>query len=117
MEENYYKIVFFVPTLYTEKVKEALFQTGAGKIGNYDCCSFEVAGVGQFRPLAHSRPFLGQVNHIEKVPEMRVEMVCAQSVLKQAIKALKSSHPYETPAFDIFKLDELTFKEDKNENL
>ncbi len=99
-----YKISFFVPTENCEEVKNALFGVGAGRIGNYDCCSFETQGVGQFRPLSGSKPYLGSQDSLEKVVEIKVEMVCADSLLEQAIKVLKESHPYETPAYDVFQM-------------
>ena len=98
-----FKISFFVPIDYAEKVKEALFSSGAGKIGAYDCCSFEVEGLGQFRPLKGSSPFIGSEQVIEKVRELKVEMICSSEYLKDALRALKKSHPYEMPAFDVIK--------------
>jgi hypothetical protein len=102
-----FKICFFVPEEHAETVKQAVFSAGAGKIGLYDCCSFESRGTGQFRPLAGSSPFIGRVDHVEKVAELKVEMVCADEFLKAAIIALKENHPYEMPAYDIIKLEDL----------
>lgn len=104
-----YKIIFFVPITHAEVVKSALFKANAGKIGAYDSCSFESIGVGQYRPLKGSNPFLGSELVTEKVDELRVEMVCSSENLKEAVEALKTSHPYEMPAFDVIKLEEITF--------
>ena len=95
------KLTFYVPVESAEKVKESLFAVGVGKIGNYDCCAYETLGVGQFRALPGANPTIGNIGTIEKVQELRVEMVMNETILKDAIKALKESHPYETPAFDV----------------
>ncbi len=94
-----YQLIFYVPSSHTESVKQALFTAGAGRIGSYDCCSWQTDGVGQFRPLKGSKPFLGQENLIERVAEVKVEMVCAPEHLAAALSALRLSHPYETPAY------------------
>lgn len=96
-----YKICFFAPESHVEQVKIAMFAAGAGKIGDYDSCSWQVLGEGQFRPLQGSQPFLGQQGEVETVPEFKVEMVCAGEHVKAVIAALRQSHPYEEPAFDI----------------
>lgn len=96
-----YKICFYVPESDAELVKMTMFHAGAGKIGNYDCCSFETFGIGQFRPLPGSNPFIGLVGELEKVRELRIEMVCEDAVIKEVILAMKKNHPYEMPAYDI----------------
>lgn len=98
------KIVFYVPVNEAQKVKKALFDSGAGVIGNYDQCSFEVIGRGQFRPLSGADPFIGNINEVEYVDELRVEMICKDDVLKKALKALIEAHPYEEPAIDVIDL-------------
>ena len=101
---NLYQITFYVPGEQCEAVKQALFDVGAGILGNYQECSWQVLGQGQFRPLKGSQPFLGDTDKLEKVQEFKVEMLCEKKVLKQAILALKSSHPYEVPAYSIIEL-------------
>ena len=98
------KITFYVPVDDAQKVKAAMFEAGAGKIGNYDCCSWEVLGKGQFRPLEGSKPHIGSQDKIEEIPELRVEMVCLEKDIQQIVAAMKHSHPYETPAFDVIKI-------------
>ena len=100
-----YKISFFVPLLYADKVKRAVFLTGAGRIGAYDSCCWETAGTGQFRPLSGSDPFIGGEGVLETVEELKVEMVCAIENIAPAINALKKAHPYETPAYEVIKLE------------
>ncbi|MCK0537819.1 NGG1p interacting factor NIF3 [Alcanivorax quisquiliarum] len=99
-----YKLCFYVPASHLEEVKQAVFAAGAGRIGNYDCCAFQVAGEGQFRPLDGSRPFIGQQGEIERVPEYRVEMICEENALRPALAALRLAHPYEEPAIDLWPL-------------
>lgn len=99
-----YKISFYAPKDHTEKVKIAMFKAGAGRIGNYDCCSWQVLGEGPFRPLKGSNPFIGSQDKIELVSEYRVEMVCDDANLKASIAAMKDAHPYEEVAYDVVSM-------------
>jgi hypothetical protein len=99
-----YKLAFFVPSSHVEQVKRAVFAAGAGRIGAYDSCSWQVLGQGQFRPLDGSQPFIGQTGEIEHVEEWKVELVVDDALIQQAVAALKHSHPYETPAYEVWKL-------------
>ncbi len=101
-----YKICVFIPENSVEKVKQAMFDAGAGRIGNYDSCCWQTEGTGQFRPLWGSNPALGVQGEIEKVSEVKVEMVCGDDLVKGVVLALRGSHPYEEPAFDVFLLVE-----------
>lgn len=98
-----YKITLFVPVTHVDVVKSAMFAAGAGRIGAYDCCSWQVLGVGQFRALVGAQPFLGAINTLEQVAEYKVEMVCAEAYLSAAINALITHHPYQEPAYDVIK--------------
>lgn len=102
-----HKLTFYVPESHLEAVKTALFAAGAGRVGDYDACCWQVRGQGQFRPLAGSQPFLGQQGVVEVVEEFRVEMVCEDHLVAAAVAALKQAHPYETPAYDVLKLASL----------
>lgn len=97
-----YQINFYVPESHCEKVKLALFNAGAGCIGDYDNCAWQVLGQGQFRPLKNSDAFIGQVDTLEKIAEYRVEMVCEKKIIKAVLQALITAHPYETPAYGVF---------------
>lgn len=99
-----YKLCFFVPESHLEQVKSALFAIGVGKIGNYDCCCWQVKGQGQFRALAGSQPFIGQQGEVERVEEFKVEMVCRDGLIEDAVATLLESHPYETPAYEVFEM-------------
>lgn len=102
-----YQIIFYVPSSHCEMVKSALFEAGAGRIGDYDQCAWQVAGTGQFRPLDNSDAFIGKVYQLEKLAEFRVEMVCDHGVIKKVINALLSNHPYQTPAYHILEVKTL----------
>jgi len=107
-----YKICFYVPESHLDLVKEAVFATGAGRIGNYDQCCWQSKGQGQFRPLPGSNPFIGKSStegssKVEFVDEYKVEMVCENALITNAVAALRKSHPYEEPAFDLWELSQL----------
>lgn len=98
------KLVVYVPQSHAEKIRGTLAKNGAGKIGNYDSCSFSVKGIGRFRPLKNSKPFIGKFGKIEKVVEERIETICEKSKLKKVLTAIRKAHPYEEPAIDIYPL-------------
>ncbi|CAO3630649.1 unnamed protein product [Cunninghamella blakesleeana] len=99
-----YKLIFFVPKTHKEVVKHALFGIGAGRFINYDSCCFEVEGHGQFRPLDGNNAFVGTTGQLERIEEYKVEMVCKEEIIKEAIKTLIDSHPYEEPAYEVYKM-------------
>ena len=99
------KIEFYVPESHLETVKSAMFDAGAGRVGNYDCCAWQTSGEGQFRPLKDSRPFLGEQGRVESVPEYKVELVCEASLVKQVIDAMKATHPYEEVAYCVIRTE------------
>lgn len=84
-----------------------MFDAGAGRIGDYDSCAWQCLGQGQFRPLENSNPYIGQRGKVENVMEYKVEMVCEDTLIKSTIAAMKRAHPYEEPAYDVWKLEEL----------
>ncbi len=99
-----YKLCVFIPESHVESVKVALFNKGAGRMGQYECCSWQVLGEGQFKPLKGSNPFVGGLDKLELVPEYKVEMVCEDSLITAVIEALKKVHPYEEPAYEVYQL-------------
>lgn len=96
-----YKLCFYVPLTHLELVKAAVFAAGAGRIGNYEHCCWQIEGTGQFRPLPGADPTIGSIDRLEKVAEYRVDMVCTESCVEAVIEALRAAHPYEEPAFDV----------------
>ena len=101
-----YKLCYFVPESHLEQTKSALFESGAGRIGDYDQCAWQCLGTGQFRPLEGSDPFLGSHGAVETVAEYKVELVCEDELIRDVIRALRSSHPYEEPAFEVYRLED-----------
>ena len=102
-----YKICVYVPENSVEKVKLALFEAGAGRIGDYDSCCWQTDGIGQFRPLDGSTPAIGSIDRLEHVYEVKLEMVCEDSLIKIVIEALRETHPYEKPAYDVWQLADI----------
>lgn len=95
-----------VPAEDAEQVKQALFGAGAGTIGNYEECAFDIEGTGQFTPVEGADPTDGEVGQNYRAPERRVEFVAARSVRGAIIAALRANHPYEEPAFDIVTMED-----------
>ncbi len=98
------KIVTFVPTEAADVVVDALAGAGAGGIGDYTRCAWTAAGVGTFTPGAGATPTIGAIGQVTSVPETRVEMVLPRGRRAAVVAALRSAHPYEEPAFDVFEL-------------
>lgn len=103
--ERLYKLCFFVPVAQAEAVKAAVFAAGAGRLGRYDCCSWETPGAGQFRPLAGSHASIGTIGQVTRLAELKVEMVCREDCLHDVLQALLLAHPYETPAFEYWPIN------------
>ena len=101
------KLIYYVPESHLESTKLAIFEAGAGGIGNYEHCAWQVLGTGQFKPVKGANPFIGQLDELEQVPEWRVETIVAEDKAKQVANALKDSHPYEEPAFEFIQIIEV----------
>lgn len=101
-----YKLCFFVPEAHAEPVKQAVFEAGGGRIGDYDCCAWQTRGDGQFRALEGADPFLGEVGEIERVSELKVELVCRDDLVRSVLNAMRNAHPYEEPAYDVYRLED-----------
>jgi len=99
-----YKLVVFVPANSAAEVSNAVFAAGAGFIGNYSNCSFTAQGTGSFLPQEGASPTIGKKGKLEKVPEIRFETIVPAGKLVDCITAMRKAHPYEEPAFDVFKL-------------
>lgn len=98
------KLVTFVPPGQVDAVADALSSVGAGRIGDYEQCSFRLSGTGTFYGTESTRPRVGEKGRLEQVEEIRLEMVVPAARLPEAVAALRSSHPYEEPAFDLYPL-------------
>lgn len=100
-----YQLSFYVPESHLELVKEAVFAAGAGKIGEYCHCSWQVLGQGQYLPLQNSNPSLGDKLKLNSLNEYKVEMICAAEFISNVVLALKTSHPYEEVAYSVVKIE------------
>lgn len=101
-----YLINVYIPESALETVKQAMFNAGAGRIGNYDSCAWQVRGKGQFRPLTGSQPTIGVTDTLETVVEYKLEMVCDENRLADVIAAIRASHPYDEPAYQYWAVNE-----------
>ncbi len=98
------KWVVYVPRENAEAVQAAVFEAGAGHIGDYSHCSWSVSGIGQFLPHEGATPAVGSVGTVEKVAEDRFEVIAPARIRAAVLAALRAAHPYEEPAFDILRL-------------
>ena len=102
-----YKLVVFIPVDAVAKVSMALFAAGAGFIGNYSDCSFQLKGQGTFLPLEGANPAIGKKGKFEKIEEVRFETIVPAAKIEKVVAAMRKAHPYETPAFDVIKLSDV----------
>ncbi|KAF2025561.1 hypothetical protein EK21DRAFT_76141 [Setomelanomma holmii] len=104
-----FKLIFFVPPSALSACKSAIFAAGAGRFpgaGGYTECCFTSRGMGQFRPGDAANPHMGKVGELEEVDEFRVEAIClGRDTAVKAVEALKKAHPYEEPAYEVYKME------------
>ena len=105
MEKMLQKLVTFVPVNEAEKVRSAIFAAGAGHIGEYDLCSYNLEGTGTFRGSEISKPFAGEKGKLTREAEVRIETIMPVYIRDKVVRALLEAHPYEEPAYDIYPLD------------
>ncbi len=110
-EKKIYKLTTYVPITYTEKVKLALFNAGAGTIGNYEECSFSFQGKGSYKPLENSNPFTGNIGESHTEDEICINVTFEKHNKYDIIKALQSSHPYEEVAYEVVELQNIHQKQ------
>jgi len=101
------KLVTYCPVAYADKVRNALFDAGAGNIGNYDQCSYNLSGQGTFRASGAANPFVGERNKLHTEDEIRMELVFPVYLEQKLVAALLKNHPYEEVAYDIYPLKNL----------
>lgn len=102
-------IVFYVPVSDAQGVRAALAEAGAGRIGNYQGCSWSTTGTGRFTPMPGANPTLGAIKQEETVPEERIEVVAERSIAGAVVRAGIQAHPYEEPAYHVIPV--LTLKD------
>lgn len=105
MKDSLLKLVVFVPTIAVEAVRNTMLSAGAGKIGNYDMCSYNMNGYGTFRACEGANPYCGEIGEVHKEEEIRVEVILPNYNKDKVIGAMLKSHPYQEPAYDIIKLE------------
>ena len=104
LKQQFAKLAFYVPVAEVQKVREAIFEAGAGTIANYDSCSFNSTGYGTFRAGEGASPFVGEINQLHQEEEVKVETILPKNKISDVVKALLKSHPYEEVAYDIYPL-------------
>ena len=103
--EEYSKIAIYVPSTHVEDIRQVMGDAGVGQIGAYSHCTFTTSGTGSFQPLAGSQPFIGQTGEIEYVDEVKIEGVLPTSLVSCVIAKIKTVHPYEEMAYDVYALN------------
>jgi hypothetical protein len=105
MSSTNVKLVVFVPMSHADVVRKALGESGAGKIGNYDFCSFSGRGTGRYKGNEKSNPTIGKADELTSVEEERIEVTVPRTILDTVISAMKAVHPYEEVAYDIYPIE------------
>ncbi|MEO8862809.1 MAG: hypothetical protein ABI354_00600 [Candidatus Saccharimonadales bacterium] len=98
------KIVFTVPESDADRLRQAVGDLGAGKIGNYSHCSFSAKGIGRFSPETGANPAVGHIGKAEEVIEERIEITCSANNFKTVVELIRLNHPYEEPVIDVYPL-------------
>ncbi|MBF0120560.1 MAG: Nif3-like dinuclear metal center hexameric protein [Desulfobacterales bacterium] len=104
IRDTHVKLVCYIPVEYEQKILDAIFEKGVGKIGDYTCCSFRNHGIGSFKPGEATNPFKGKSGEIFHADEIRLELVLSNYELNDVISAIKKIHPYETMAYDVYPI-------------
>ena len=100
-----FKLIFYVPKTHTESVLEAVFEAGGGNVGPYKQCAWMTEGMGQFLPLEGAKPSIGKVGELTQLIEYRVEVLVVESLIESCLAAMKLAHPYESPAWEVIRLE------------
>ena len=99
-----YHLIIYCPIDHTDAVRTAAADAGAGKIGNYDSCSFSTKGTGRFRGQEGSNPAIGKEGALQQVQEERIEMIAPEELIKDILRAIVDAHPYEEPAIHVLPM-------------
>jgi hypothetical protein len=105
MKKSLLKLITYVPDAHLEDLRNALFEAGAGTIGNYDACSFSNKGAGTFRANANAHPFVGSINELHEEAETKLEVILPKYLKNAVFSTLLDKHPYEEPAYDFIPLE------------
>lgn len=107
MQTKNVKLVVFTPLEHGDLVRKALGEAGAGKMGEYDFCSFSSIGTGRFRGSENSNPAIGTAGVYESVEEERIEVLVPREILVDVLKAVRAVHPYQEMAFDVYPVEDI----------
>ncbi|MFC7060655.1 Nif3-like dinuclear metal center hexameric protein [Halobacillus seohaensis] len=103
-KENFIKLALYVPNSHSDLVRNAISEAGAGHIGDYSHCTYQVEGEGTFKPQEGTNPFIGNEGNLEKVEEKRIETILPKEKLSKVLNAMTEAHPYEEAAYDLYPL-------------
>lgn len=98
------KIEVYVPPEALEKVKAAMHNAGAGRLGDYDCAAAEIKVKGYWRPLSGASPYLGSLNELCSADEIKIEAYCGREYVREVLQAIRMAHPYEEPVISVIPL-------------
>lgn len=101
-----YHLIIYCPVTAADSVRQAMAGAGAGRIGNYDSCSFSNSGTGRFRPTDGASPSIGSIGELEEVEEERIEAVVEDANLHGVLRAVVDAHPYEEPAIHVIPMED-----------
>lgn len=104
MKNEMAKIAVYVPDAYAKKIRNAMFDAGAGNVGAYSNCSYNISGEGTFKGNENSKPFVGEKEKLHTESETKIEMIVPKNNLKKVVAAIKNNHPYEEVAYDVYDL-------------
>jgi dinuclear metal center YbgI/SA1388 family protein len=110
LKDTMVKLAVFVPAEYVDRVSSVMAEAGAGIIGEYQSCSFQIHGKGTYRGSSRSQPFLGKPLQLEEVEEVRLEMVAPRALVDDVVSAMKAVHPYEEVAYDVYTVENSSTK-------
>ncbi len=105
MQSPNVKLIIFTPLSHADIVRQTLGEAGAGKIGNYDFCSFSTRGIGRYRGNEHSNPSIGKAGNYESAEEEKIEVTVPREILNEVIQKVRHIHPYEEMAYDVYPLE------------
>ena len=104
-DADHCKVVVFAPETHAKAIMDAVFAKGAGRIGNYSCCSFRSEGTGSFQPGDQATPAVGKIGALTEVREIRIEVLVHRDDVSRVVAAAEQAHPYETMAYDVYPLN------------
>ncbi|MDY3751697.1 Nif3-like dinuclear metal center hexameric protein [Christensenella minuta] len=104
--ERFYEVAVHTPRGHAETVRRAMTSAGAGRLGEYAECTFNIDGKGTFRPEHDASPYIGQAGRLETADEIRISSICSENDLQKVLRAVRKVHPYEMPAISVLKTDE-----------